>query len=52
MTTETAPPDLGRLGQHTRLHSSLDYQTPADVEAAYYRDNQPAKQPLARQLAL
>lgn len=37
---------------NTRLHSSLDYQTPAEVEKAYYRDNQPVEQPLAGQLAL
>ena len=37
---------------HTRLHSSLDYRTPAEVEAAYHRDNQPAEQSLAGQLAL
>ncbi len=37
---------------NTRLHSSLDYQTPAEVETAYYRDNQPAEQSLAGQLAL
>ncbi len=37
---------------HTRLHSSLDYRTPAEVEAAYYRDNQPHEQPLTGQLAL
>jgi len=37
---------------NTRLHSSLHYRTPAEVEAAYYRDNQPHEQPLAGQLAL
>jgi putative transposase len=37
---------------HTRLHSSLDYQTPSEVEAGYYRDNPPVEQPLAGQLAL
>ena len=37
---------------NTRLHSSLDYQTPAEVEAAYYRDNQPVEQPLSGQLTL
>jgi putative transposase len=37
---------------NARLHSSLDYQTPAEVEARHYRDNQPAEQPLAGQLTL
>lgn len=37
---------------NTRLHSSLDYHTPTEVETAYYRDNQPVEQSLAGQLAL
>ncbi len=37
---------------NTRLHSSMDHHTPAEVEAAYYRDNQPVEQPLAGQPAL
>jgi putative transposase len=37
---------------HARLHSSLSYRTPAEVEAEYYRDNHPAQQPLAGQRTL
>ena len=34
----------------TRLHSSLDYRAPAEVETEYYRQqNDPAEQPLAGQ---
>ena len=49
--------ELATLGwvdwfNHTRLHSSLSYRTPAEVEAEYYRENQPAEQPLAGQLTV
>ena len=37
---------------NSRLHSSLAYCTPAEVEAAYYRDNPTAQQPLAGQRTL
>src|SRR5512135_541227 len=33
----------------TRLHSALGHRPPAEVEAEYYRHNQPAEQPLAGQ---
>ncbi len=37
---------------NSRLHSSLAYCTPAEVETAYYRDNTPAQQQLAGQRTL
>lgn len=36
----------------TRLHSALGHRPPAEVEAEYYRHNQPAEQPLAGQPTL
>jgi putative transposase len=49
--------ELATLGwvdwfNHTRLHSSLAYLTPAEVEAEYYRHNHPVEQPLAGQLTV
>ena len=35
---------------HTRIHSSLKYATPAEVEAEYYRHIHAAEQPLAAEL--
>lgn len=35
-----------------RLHSSLNYATPAEHEQAYYRDNNPRQQPLSGQLTV
>ena len=37
---------------NARLHSALQYQTPAEAEAAYYRQNTPAQRPLAGQPTL
>jgi putative transposase len=37
---------------HARLHSALDYRTPAEAEAEYYAHQTPAQQPLAGQPAL
>jgi len=49
--------ELATLGwvdwfNHTRIHSSLKYATPAEVEAEYYRHNQAAEQPLAAELTV
>jgi putative transposase len=51
--------ELATLGwvdwfNHTRVHSSLQYRTPAEVEAQYYRHTQqvPVEQPLTAELAL
>lgn len=35
-----------------RLHGSLDYLTPLEFEAEYYRHNTPAQQPLSGELSL
>lgn len=35
-----------------RLHSSIDYLTPIEVEQQYYRQNNPRPQPLSGELAL
>lgn len=35
-----------------RLHSSIGYQTPLEAEQAYYRQNQPRRQPLPGELTL
>jgi len=50
--------ELATLGyvdwfNHTRLHSSLDYKTPAEVEAEYYRHiDTPEQRPLSGQLTV
>jgi putative transposase len=50
--------ELATLGyvdwfNHTRLHSSLDYKTPAEFEAEYYRHmHTPEQRPLSGQLTL
>ncbi len=50
--------ELATLGwvdwfNHTRIHSQLDYRTPAEIETEHYRvHNTPAQQPLADQPAL
>ena len=35
-----------------RLHSSIGYLTPIEMENAYYRKNTPRQQPLPGELAL
>jgi putative transposase len=37
---------------NARLHSALQYRTPAEAETEHYRQNDPAQQPLAGQPAL
>ena len=50
--------ELATLGwvdwfNHTRIHSKLDYRTPAEIETEHYRvHNEAAQQPLADQQAL
>jgi len=49
--------ELATLGwvdwfNHTRLHSSLGYRPPADVETEYYRQNAPTERPLVGEPAL
>ena len=50
--------ELATLGwvdwfNNTRLHSMLQYRTPAETESEHYRDpNTPAERPLAGQLTL
>ena len=49
--------ELATLGwvdwyNHTRLHSSLEYRPPAEVEAAYYRHNHAVEQPLTAELTV
>ncbi len=49
--------ELATLGwvdwfNHTRIHSSLKYATPAEAEAEYYRHNHAAEQPLAAELTV
>ena len=36
----------------TRLHSALGHVPPIEFEQAYYRQNNPAQQPLAGELSL
>lgn len=49
--------ELATLGwvhwfNHNRLHSSLDYLTPLEVEEQYYRENTSRPQPRPGELAL
>ena len=49
--------ELATLGwvdwfNHTRIHSSLNYATPAEVEAEYYRHNHAVEQPLPAELTV
>ncbi len=49
--------ELATLGwvdwfNHTRIHSSLNYATPAEVEAEYYRQHQAAEHPLPAELTV
>ena len=49
--------ELATLGwvdwfNHVRIHSSLGYRTPAEVEAEYYRHNHAVEQPLPAELTV
>ena len=49
--------ELATLGwvdwyNHTRIHSSLGYRPPAEVEAEYYRHNYATEQPLVAELTV
>lgn len=49
--------ELATLGwvdwfNHTRIHSSLDYQTPAEIEAEHYRPINAVEQPLPAELTV
>lgn len=49
--------ELATLGwvdwfNHTRIHSSLGYRTPAEIEAEYYRHNHAIEQPLVAELTV
>ncbi len=47
------PPGRVDWFNHTRIHSQLNYRTPAEIETEHYRvHNKPAQQPLADQPAL
>lgn len=45
---------LGRVDwfNHTRIHSSLDYRTPAEIEDEHYRHNPAVEQPLPAELTV
>lgn len=49
--------ELATLGwvdwfNHTRIHSSLEYRTPAEVEEEHYRHNHAVEQPLPAELTV
>jgi len=44
---------MDRLVNNTRIHSALEYRTPAEFETEHYLEqNEPAQRPLADQLTL